>query len=74
MYRPALFVAESVMLGGAVARVGDLVGLDDEAEGVAEEERQHDRHQDHRGLLAALPDHRSREGNWFIQFSKPLRA
>ena len=49
------------MLCGAVARVGDLVGLDDEAERVADEERQHDRHQDHRRLLAPLPD-RSREG------------
>ena len=44
------------MLCGAVARVGDLVGLDDEAERVADEERQHDRHQDHRRLLAALPE------------------
>ena len=43
------------MLLRAVARVGDLVGLDDEAERVAEEERQHDRHQDHGGLLAPLP-------------------
>ena len=48
------------MLCGAMTGVGDLVGLDDEAERVADEERQHDRHQDHRGLLAALPD-RSRE-------------
>ena len=61
IYRPAPCVAEAVMLCGAVARVGDLVGLDDEAERVADEERQHDRHQDHRRLLAPLPD-RSREG------------
>ena len=51
------------MLCGAVARVGDLVGLDDEAERVAEQERQHDRHQDHRRLLAPLPEIvRGREG------------
>ena len=45
-----------MVLRCAVARVGDLVGLDDEAERVADEERQHDRHQDHRGFLAALPE------------------
>jgi hypothetical protein len=39
-----------------VAGVGDLVGLDDETERVAEEERQHDRHQDHRRLLATFPE------------------
>ena len=51
------------MLCGAVARGGDLVGLDDEAERVADQERQHDRHQDHRRLLAALPEIvRGREG------------
>ena len=44
------------MLLRAVARVGDLVGLDDEAERVADQERQHDRHQDHRRLLPPLPD------------------
>ena len=49
-------MAESVVLGSAVARVGDLVGLDDEAERVADQERQHDRHQDHRRLLPPLPD------------------
>ena len=36
--------------------MGDLVGLDDQTEGVAEQEGQHDGHQDHGRLLPPLPE------------------
>ena len=44
------------MLCGAVAGVGDLVGLDDQPEGVAADEDEDDAHQDEGGLLPAFPE------------------
>ena len=49
-----LHLTKDVVFDGAVARVSDLIDLDDEAEGVAKKKSEHDSDQNPRGFFTSL--------------------